>query len=68
MLISILQALEQIAEMYFGIQIARPRNFMADMMSSFFGGPAPGAASSSKRPQVGASKPAVAAPPAVELD
>ncbi|EPS41172.1 hypothetical protein H072_4883 [Dactylellina haptotyla CBS 200.50] len=63
------EALEQIAEMYFGIQVPRQRNFMADMMSSLFGGPpgaAPGGGSGSKRPQVGAPKPAP--PPAVELD
>ncbi|KAF3925844.1 hypothetical protein ABW20_dc0103221 [Dactylellina cionopaga] len=57
------EALENIAEMYFGIQVPRQRNFMADMMSSLFGGQPP-AAGASKRPQVGAPKP----PPAVDLD
>ncbi|KAK6350711.1 hypothetical protein TWF718_003897 [Orbilia javanica] len=59
------EALEQIGEMYFGIQVPRQRNFMADMMSSLFGG-APGASGggASKRPQVGAPK----APPPIELD
>ncbi|EWC45083.1 hypothetical protein DRE_06222 [Drechslerella stenobrocha 248] len=59
------EALEQIAEMYFGIQVPRQRNFMADMMSSLFGGP-PAAAGGGGRPQLGAPKPA--APPAVDLD
>ncbi|KAK6541633.1 hypothetical protein TWF694_007432 [Orbilia ellipsospora] len=52
------EALEQIAEMYFGIQVPRQRNFMADMMSSLFGGPPGGApGGGSKRLQVGAPKP-----------
>ncbi|KAF3925609.1 hypothetical protein ABW21_db0205912 [Orbilia brochopaga] len=60
------EALEQIAEMYFGIQVPRQRNFMADMMSSLFGGQPAAAGGASKRPQVGAPKPA--APPSAELD
>ncbi|KAF3935582.1 hypothetical protein ABW19_dt0203586 [Dactylella cylindrospora] len=57
------EALEQIAEMYFGIQVPRQRNFMADMMNSFFGGAPGGAPAGSSRPQVGAPK-----PPSAELD
>lgn len=58
------QFLDQIGEMYFGVQIARPRNFMADMMGSFFGG-GPPAQSTPKRAAVEPPKPQL---PAVDLD
>ncbi|KAH0559884.1 hypothetical protein GP486_003595 [Trichoglossum hirsutum] len=61
------KALEQIGEMYFGIQIRRPTNPLLDMMGSLFGGPGGGGAVGGQ-PQpkkVGASAPP---PPAVDLD
>ncbi|KAH0538742.1 hypothetical protein FGG08_004694 [Glutinoglossum americanum] len=58
-------ALEQIGEMYFGIQIRRQTNPLMDMMGSLFGGPVGGGGGGqpqSKR--VGGPAP----PPAVDLD
>ncbi|KAI1259384.1 DUF410-domain-containing protein [Xylariaceae sp. FL1019] len=46
------EALEMIAEMYFGIQKPRQSNPLMDMMSGFFGGGAAPAGGSSKKPAV----------------
>lgn len=53
------QPLEQIGEMYFGIQIRRPTNLF-DMMGSLFGGGgAPSGTSNTRQ---------IADPPSVDLD
>ncbi|KAI0157810.1 DUF410-domain-containing protein [Xylariaceae sp. FL1272] len=55
------EALEMIAEMYFGIQKPRQSNPLMDMMSGFFGGSGAPAGGSSKKPAVKGPTPMPAA-------
>ncbi|KAI9766817.1 MAG: protease B nonderepressible form [Geoglossum simile] len=57
-------ALDQIGEMYFGIQIRRQTNPLMDMMGSLFGGPGAGVAGQPQSKRVGGPAP----PPPVDLD
>ncbi|KAI9784999.1 MAG: hypothetical protein M1839_001196 [Geoglossum umbratile] len=57
-------ALDQIGEMYFGIQIRRQTNPLMDIMGSLFGGPGAGGAGPPQSKRVGGPAP----PPAVDLD
>jgi hypothetical protein len=57
------EALEQIGEMYFGIQVRRQGNPLFDMMGSLFGGGGGGPPPKSRRVE-----PTAGAPPAMDLD
>lgn len=61
------EALEGIAEMYFGISRPRQGNPLMDMMGSMFGGGMPQQRQSTPRRVIGAPKPSIG-PPAEGLD
>ncbi|EJP64484.1 DUF410 domain-containing protein [Beauveria bassiana ARSEF 2860] len=62
------EALEMIAEMYFGIQKPRQSNPLMDMMSGLFGGGGAGGAGGGQQQQQQRRRPGLAAPTAEALD